>query len=372
MLWSNELKEKLLNLGFKCLATHESILILYDESNKPALIIGTYVDDLLIGYKDLQAFHKFVDGLRSAFPFKVQEGNCINHLGANIHQSKPGVIFMEQEELAKDIVESLRLDGHDTKIKLVPLPADASSVSIDDGVKLSKELHKEYRSAVGKIGYLCYTRPDLLFARHFLSRFLHSPTDTHWKHLIHVGKYIKGTPSYGLPFFPSSDKRITGYTDSDFATNKDDRKSISGGLIFCGRNLVQADCDKQQTPANSSTDAELRACSSLTRQVKGMRDTLELIDNDPNVNAEPSEIHIDNQGCIYTMGNVDIKKLVKHLSVDIALMRSYKDNGWTKYIKIDTENNISDMLTKPLAEKAFTRHRDTILLQKHLFLEHHM
>lgn len=39
----------------------------------------------------------------------------------------------------------------------------------------------EYRSVVGSLQYLSFTRPDISFSVNRLSQFMHRPTDIHWK-----------------------------------------------------------------------------------------------------------------------------------------------------------------------------------------------
>ena len=57
--------------------------------------------------------------------------------------------------------------------------------SISTGVKLGKDEDSEkmddsmYRSLIGSLLYLTASRPDILFVVSLLSRFMHSPRDTH-------------------------------------------------------------------------------------------------------------------------------------------------------------------------------------------------
>ena len=55
---------------------------------------------------------------------------------------------------------------------------------------------------------------------------------------------------------------LEGYSDADWASNLDDRKSISGICIFLGGNLITRSSRKQKVVAHSSTEAEYRALAS--------------------------------------------------------------------------------------------------------------
>ena len=82
----------------------------------------------------------------------------------------------------------------------------SSATPISPGEKLSKEDgassadQTRFRSLVGGLLYLAATRPDILFAVNLLSRFMHSPGETHFKAAKRVLRYIRGTCDYGVLF----------------------------------------------------------------------------------------------------------------------------------------------------------------------------
>ena len=76
------------------------------------------------------------------------------------------------------------------------------STPISAGVKLGKDEDSEkmddsmYRSLIGSLLYLTAIRPDILFIVSFLSKFMHSPRDTHLTAAKRVLRYIKGTNKF--------------------------------------------------------------------------------------------------------------------------------------------------------------------------------
>ena len=56
--------------------------------------------------------------------------------------------------------------------------------------------------------------------------------------------------------YPGEDLSITGYTDSDFQTNRNDRKLISGLVFTLGGGVVVWGSIKQNCVANSTMEAE--------------------------------------------------------------------------------------------------------------------
>ena len=86
-----------------------------------------------------------------------------------------------------------------------------------------------YDVAVGSVMYamLC-TRPDLAFAVSVLSRFMSNPGPKHWTGMKCTLRYLSCTSSLGLVYAGHSNNDLVGFVDSDFAGNKDTRKSTTG------------------------------------------------------------------------------------------------------------------------------------------------
>ena len=115
---------------------------------------------------------------------------------------------------------------------------------LDPNVRLSKldcpavvdpRVYRKYRSIVGCISYLVnMTRPDLAFSFSQLSKFLQHPGETHLAAAYRVLAYVRGTLNQGIYFHdPGADKRniLSGWVDSDFASDVDSRKSVTGYLL---------------------------------------------------------------------------------------------------------------------------------------------
>ena len=71
------------------------------------------------------------------------------------------------------------------------------------------------------------SRPDITFAVCNAAKFCSKPTISHWSAVKRIFRYLKGTIDYGL-LYSKQDLNCIGYSDSDWAEDKSDRKSTCG------------------------------------------------------------------------------------------------------------------------------------------------
>jgi Reverse transcriptase (RNA-dependent DNA polymerase) len=97
---------------------------------------------------------------------------------------------------------------------------------------------ERYQRLVGRLIYLCHTRPDISFAVSVVSRYMHDPRKGHMDTVYHILRYLKSAPEKDLIFRKNGHMNIEGCCDSDWASCLDDRRSIYGYCMFVGGNLV--------------------------------------------------------------------------------------------------------------------------------------
>ena len=71
--------------------------------------------------------------------------------------------------------------------------------------------------------------------------------------------------------YGEGDLQLDGFTDSDFQSDIDDRKSISGFMFICNRGSVSWKSSKQHVTADSTTEAEYIAISDAAKEVIWIR-----------------------------------------------------------------------------------------------------
>ncbi|KAK0594610.1 hypothetical protein LWI29_035421 [Acer saccharum] len=149
------------------------------------------------------------------------------------------------------------------------------------GIKLSKEQvpkneHEEqfmsrvpYASAVGSLMYamLC-TRPDICFAVGIVSRFQSKPGPDHWTAVKHISSILKRTRDNML-VYSGGDLVPVGYTDSDFQSDSDSRKSTSGAVFTIGGGAVIWRSIKQSCIADSTMKLSMLLHAKLPKRLFG-------------------------------------------------------------------------------------------------------
>jgi histone deacetylase 1/2 len=63
----------------------------------------------------------------------------------------------------------------------------------DAGTLLDSDDAFRYRSVVGGLQYLTFTRPEISFAVNKVCQFLSQPTEVHWEVVKRILRYVKGT-----------------------------------------------------------------------------------------------------------------------------------------------------------------------------------
>ena len=131
-----------------------------------------------------------------------------------------------------------------------------------------------YASAVESLMYamLC-TRSDICFAVGMVSRYQSEPGEEHWIAVKHILKYLRRTRDYMLVYQDESLEPI-GYTDSDFQSDIDFRKSTSGYVVTFGGGAISWRSVKQSSIADSTLEVEYIAASEAAKEVVWLKNFL--------------------------------------------------------------------------------------------------
>ena len=189
-----------------------------------------------------------------------------------------------------------RFNLKNSKIGLLP-SRYRITFSKDQSPKTFKEIEKmrrvPYAEIVESLMYvkLC-TRPDICFAVGMVNRYQSIPEPEHWTIIKHIMKYLKRTKNYMLVY--SGDELIlVGYTDFDFMSDKDSRKSTFSYVLTLGSGAINWRSVKRSCITDSTTEAEYVAVKEVVRLYKFLQD-LEVA----HVVTAPLKQFCDNNGAV--------------------------------------------------------------------------
>ncbi|GJS06856.1 putative ribonuclease H-like domain-containing protein [Tanacetum coccineum] len=157
-----------------------------------------------------------------------------------------------------------------------------------------------------------------------------------------IFRYLKGRPKLGLWYPKDSPFILEAFSDSDYAGASLDRKSTTGGCQFLGSRLISWQCKKQTVVANSTTEAEYIAASQCCGQVLWIQNQL----LDYGYNFMQTKIHVDNESAICVVKNPVYHSKTKHIEIRHHFIRDSYEKRLIKMVKIHTDNNVADLLTK--------------------------
>jgi hypothetical protein len=202
-----------------------------------------------------------------------------------------------------------------------------------------------YRRIISRLIYLKNTRPYIFYVVGRLSQFLEAPTPTHQSAVFQVLKYLKNNPREGL-FFPATlSLKLLGYSDSDWGTCKERRRSISTHCFFIGTRLISWKSKKQKSISRSSCEAKHRALANATCEAQWL---LNLLKAFCIPHQAPAVIFCDNDKAIHIANNHIFHEHTKHIDMDCHIVRDRVEEGIIHLTPIQSKEQISDFLTKPL------------------------
>ncbi|XP_062227310.1 uncharacterized mitochondrial protein AtMg00810-like [Phragmites australis] len=304
------------------------------------LLVGVYVDDLIIIGSSVGAIDYFKLQMKRVFNMCDL---CLlaYYLGMEVKQEARGISLCQSSYAGKHFELVVLADCNscmtlmESKVTLTK-KEDAAAV---DATK--------YWSIVGSLRYLVNTRVAIAFAVGLVSRFMEPPTVLHMAAVKHMLRYVRGTLGFVCCYrhLEETEVKLVGYSDNDFASDADDRRSTSGEVFFLGRSLITWASQKQKITALSSCEAEyisvaIAACQGiwLSRLISDL------------TGAEPMKfwLLVDNKSAIELCRNPIHHDRSKHIDTHFYFIRECANEDKVDIEHVRIEDQVADILTKSL------------------------
>ncbi|GKC45547.1 hypothetical protein Tco_1063269 [Tanacetum coccineum] len=264
---------------------------------RSTLLMGIPEVQLLQG---CQGIDQTFDKLQKLISQLEIHGESISHEDVNQKFQKEDGIFISQDKYVDEILNKFGFS--DVKTTSTPMETHKTLLMNEKREDVDEYL---YRSMIGSLMHLTYSRPDIMFAVCVCARFQVNPKILHLHAVKRIFRYLKGQPKLGLW-------------------------------------LISWQCKKQTVVANSTTEAKYIAASNCCGQVLWIQNQL----LDYGYNFMQTKIHIDNESTICIVKNPVFHPKTKHIEIRRHFIRDSNEKKLILMIKIHTDQNVADSLTK--------------------------
>ena len=212
-----------------------------------------------------------------------------------------------------------------------------------------------YTRLIGELQFIANaTWPDIAHAISRLSSYTANPTMQHISTLKHVLRYLSGTRAYGITYSDvlGHPNHFLGYANAAFA-NADEQKSTSRYVFMMAGEVITWHSKKQSITALSSMEAEYITLSEVAQEVRWLRSLFSELGFTQTL---LTMILGDNEGLITMTKNPQFHKWAKHIGVPFYSVREQVQKGEIVVKSCRTQQQTTDVLTKPLPQVKHKQH----------------
>jgi len=181
----------------------------------------------------------------------------------------------------------------------------------------------------------------------------------HWNEAVRLLQYLKGNRTRRLVISRDKLKSLTlsAWVDSDWAGEPEERRSVSGMMVYLGQVPVFWKSQMQNRTSLSSGEAEFIAVGEVTRHILMLRYVLEELGFGQE---QPTTVHCDATAALQALERQKCDSKLKHVATRYHRTRQEIALGTIKVVKVASKENVADGLTKSLRKDAFDAFADWI------------
>jgi len=322
------------------------------------------VDDLIIAGSSKEITSRVKTCLKRRYAMK-DLGDVDEILGCKVKvNSYLGTITIQQKKYTENILEKYldkEVSWVDTPAVTKPILSKQNNPANDTERNMMQGI--PYREVIGSLLWLSLgTRPDITYAVSQVAKFSADPGPEHWQAVIRILRYLHGTRSLGITYqagtgdpSPTIETMIpTGFVDADYARDTDTRRSCTGFMFFLSDAPISWQTRQQPSVALSTMESEFMAACAAAQESVWL---IQLLKEFTCKFNDPLIIYEDNKACQDYSKNSTNHQRTKHISVRYHFIRDLIADRIITLTAIPSEDNIADIMTKPLDKKIFQRLR---------------
>ncbi|KAJ0457643.1 putative RNA-directed DNA polymerase [Helianthus annuus] len=127
--------------------------------------------------------------------------------------------------------------------------------------------------------------------------------------------------------------------------------STTAYVLYLGIDIISWKLTCQKSVSRSSTEAEYKALANASVELIWTKNLLHELGLTKN--QTPTLFH-DNTGSTYLCANPVYHSRIKHIALDYHFVREQVSAGKRRVLHISSQDQLADMLTKPLARAPFS------------------
>ena len=178
-------------------------------------------------------------------------------------------------------------------------------------------------------------------------------THQDFEYVKRIFRYLQGTKDFGL-LYCSGEDHVESYSDASHRDCPNSTRSTTGFIIKVFGDLVHWNSKRQSSVSSSTCESEYKALNKTARELNYLNGALfRLIGRNfsPNVMKSDSE---SAMMCTAKPGASGLRHLTR--SKDHYILECVRDKRITLE-KVESSDNVSDILTKPLPREQFQKLR---------------
>jgi hypothetical protein len=261
--WHAKIDDELQTLGLTPCTSDPGLYV--SSTGDLLILLIIYVDDLMITGNDAAKITWLQQRLCDKFAMSLL-GPLSLYLGVDFFYSSAGILLSHRRYFLRCLDDMGLTACHPSPIPMDPSSFTTLAFNMDSPLLAGPQI-TYYRMGVGKLLHSTNTRPEISSAVGVVTRFTSAPRIAHLKALLQIFCYIKGTLDLAIYYQRGGEVMPTGYSDSAYLDDKDERRSTSGYLISLGGGAPTSWRSKlQDEVAQSSTEGEYRALGEAARE----------------------------------------------------------------------------------------------------------
>jgi transposase InsO family protein len=364
--WNHELNRFLLSLGFTRLKSDPCIYVKQCHNTGRQIVLGVFVDDIIPVFDradDAAEWQPVLRALQAKYQI-VDTGDATLVLGIRLTRDRASrTLRLDHAPYIAKMLKEFQME----QCNPVPTPSGLYAISkADCPAEADVQLRALYQRIVGSLNYAAISvRPDIAFAVNTLARYLQQPGDAHLTAAKRVLRYLRHTADMGIVLGGKREEcqatTITVWSDADWATNSDNRRSITGYVVQVDGDIVSWHSKQQTIVAKSTCEAEMYALSAAVSEAKWIRMFVRELVGQQQAPVIHTVAHVDNTAAIAVGKNDVHHSRTKHIDLRHHHVREAVEKNLLRLEHVPSAEQLADILTKPLALVAFERLRDRLV-----------